>query len=320
MTKTSTAFNIARITPAVAGMAVLFSLPATAITLDASSGATADGFVGTPSVFDNGNFKSSHTSAPDGGEGGIGIDGAGGSFGGSYANGDAFISSNGVMGSGGNGFGGMYAANGLVSWSDSITNNTGVAQNVSFDFHIWHGFIVADIGMGAADYASGEVFLDIRVNGLSLVNSFAKVEVASGVANILTTSGNLDLMGSFFDVFADFADYSWGDQFFTLSLGVLGAGETIDIDYSMGGMAAGHGDINTGGYGGYGGEYGGNCGYYYGACGVSSTAWIGDPFGVTFDPNAPNQNQVNVPEPVGVSLGLAGLLLLGLRRCRKMFS
>ena len=190
-----------------------------------------------------------------------------------------------------------------------VTNDSGVAQNYSFDFFIYYGSLTAsDNGAGGSGFA--EYMVNITQDGsTSLFSSAAKI-ASDGT---LTTSGTaLDGASQ------SGSTYSWGGTHFNVNLGVLAPGASTSVVYDLIGHAFGNYDFVTGvdcGYGGYG-----DVGPLFtdgtiGNCTGSSYASLGDPdslnntpipgIGITASP---------VPEPGTLALLGVGFAALRFRR------
>ncbi len=207
-----------------------------------------------------------------------------------------------------------------VQQSLTITNDTGVDQNYSFDFTILQGSLSAYGPWGdtldAGEFVGAGNLVSISLDGVDLFSSAAWL-LTNDTGTTLTTEG--EVLGSF----TGGEYYSWDGLSDTLDLGVFAAGESFTLTYDIYTAAAGVFTPEAGGYGdGYGddgcyseiAEVEGECGYYDG---VSAYSQFGDPNGVQGSPIAGNvqHSPVSVPEP-GLWL-LMGTGLFGLAIARR---
>ncbi len=290
----------------VASMGLLSALPAAATVIDGLTAQTsARAGTNTP-VADGPHSSATYTSAyaPD-------------SDAQSQASASSFGNSVGPYGAGGNGIG-VFDSTGQFQRTWDITNDSGVAQNFSFNFFIYYGSLSAyDNGAGGTGYAEYMVNI-LRDSSTSLFSSTAKIE-SSGA---LTTTGTV-LTGASHSG----SSYSWGGTYFTIDLGILNAGESTSVQYDLIGHAFGNYDFTTGtdcgnGNGnGYGDVEFSLLAIGDGQCSKtgSAQAFLGDPDSLNITPVAGiGVTSHAVPEPATLGLlgmGLAALGLgLGLRR------
>lgn len=237
---------------------------------------------------------------------------------------------------------GKSSAAAAASLLYTLTNNTGVAQTYTMSFYIYGGSISTYLGAGAmltdsesllASYAAR-----IKVGGIEKFSSSASLtRTDAGVA--LARAGTI-LAGA--DTDTDDGDYYWSGSSYSIEIGTLAAGESIDVlaEVSDASFAnVGTYDFSSGGgYGGYGG-YGCYASPQNTATDVpqisalavvaesgcfkgSSRTFYGDPLdfgsqtGIDNPPISFSSTPANgVPEPG--SAALAGLALLGLGALRR---
>ena len=299
---------------AIAGLAPSFAAHAApVITIGAASTASANGVAATPV----------DVSA---------LPGYAGSRSNTTPTGSNFASSYGWARSGGS-YAVSSSANGIsqstahAQFSYALQNDTGLGQNYSMSFHIYHGSIGA-VGSGATLLAGESLAASygarISVGGNTLFSSAANISRdSSGIhfSKSGTSLGN--------DTTAD-AIYSWNSGDYSLDLGFIAAGATLSILAEIDDAAASLVGVSPTAPGaemlaGLGGDFdtnilvvaGGGC--FGGAC-----AFYGDPALIGAN-NQPFETPVpagftpvglDVPEPGSLALAMLALGL-GTVACRR---
>lgn len=206
---------------------------------------------------------------------------------------------------------GVFDSTGRFIRTWDITNDSGVAQNYSFNFFIYYGGMSADTngagGHGYAEYAA----TIIQDGTTSLFSSSAKI----------TSDGVLTTTGTILDGASQFgSSYRWGGTYFTVNLGTLAADESTTVVYDLVSHAFGnYGFVDCG----YGDGYGDGD---VRAASVSNTQCSGSSYSSLGDPDDLNNTPIPgigvfpnaVPEPGVLGLlGLGGFALFGLRHRRR---
>lgn len=179
-----------------------------------------------------------------------------------------------------------------VVLTDTITNNTGSAQNVNFDFNIdsikfAYSAGIIGYGQNTASFAA-----NISVNGNSAwSSSFSAAPAANGVS-WTSTGSDIGLVGAASaTVCNDFqnCEFSATNYFKSLNLGALAANASLTVSYTVDLYT----ETNT---------YGGYSSIYFSDPGSLSTAPLSASLHFAAAP---------VPEPETASMLAAGLALLG---------
>ncbi len=214
------------------------------------------------------------------------------------------------------GGGGYFDSQGRIQQSVEFTNNSGVAQNYSFDFTINFGSLSAynyEPLTGNGFVSSGNN-VAIRLDGVDLFTSEAEL-MNNSSGTMLSTDGVV--LGSYA---SGSNSYSWGEYTGVLDLGVFNPGESFLLEYDIvtfsNSNVAGSGSASCSEGGEGEGEYG--C---YPTYGYSQ---FGDPSGVSGMPitnvTVTGSAVHAVPEPGLLLLlcgGIAGLAFSGRKRARK---
>ena len=282
----------------IASMALLNSLPATATVIDGLTAQTSAQAGINTAVTNGPNASTTHTFASS-----LDNDTL------SQASASSFGYNVGPYGAGGFGSG-IFDSTGQFQRQWDITNNSGVAQNYSFNFFIYYGSLSAnDNGAGGTGYSEYMVNI-LRDGSTSLFSSAAKIASDGTLTTSGTTLDGASQSGTYF---------SWGGTYFTIDLGILNPGDFTSVQYDLVGHAfGGYGFSGTcNGYGdGYGDE-----GFRVavvienGNCTGSSNAFLGDPDSLNTTPiPGIGITAQSVPEPATLALLGIGLAAFGLRR------
>lgn len=209
-----------------------------------------------------------------------------------------------------------------------VINGNAAATQYSLNFFIYYGYLSIENWAGVSGSGATGYDLSIKRNGsTSLFGSSAHLDSSGNLTvNNALNGAQLYSSGSGYS-------YNWNGTYVTLDLGVLGAGESMNIDFDLVTTANGNYAVqgySCGYYGEYGGEmpsvmsdaygdYGGTCyqtGRVNGALGdpadLSSTL---PPGGVNFVVSGTPLNQV--PAPGSLSLLGVGLGAMALARRRR---
>jgi PEP-CTERM motif len=129
---------------------------------------------------------------------------------------------------------GLYDVTGSFLIVQTVTNASSVAQNVTFNFHITPGMLQNQIGsaLGAADFVSSGVKFNVQVNGATVWGSQATLTSNSGGTSF-SASGDTGLYAG------DGTFYSIDGVNRSVDLGVIGAGQSIQLSYELDSFAKG---------------------------------------------------------------------------------
>ena len=123
---------------------------------------------------------------------------------------------------------GIATAKATTSYGQSITNGSGSAQHYSMSFHIYHGFMSTALNGSAAlvgtEFLQALYSANISVNGSNVFTSSATVR--RDVGGTSGSKSGVDLNAA--DSAAD-GDLSWTDSYYTIDLGTVASGGTIDV-------------------------------------------------------------------------------------------
>lgn len=129
---------------------------------------------------------------------------------------------------------GVYDVNGLFSIVQNVTNNTATAQRATFNFFIIPGLLQNDIrsNITGSQYVSSGIQFNVKSNGTSVWGS---------KADLTTTAAGTSLLLSGQDLYTPAlpsgggnpTTYTIAGGLFSIDLGVIGAGETIALQYDL---------------------------------------------------------------------------------------
>ena len=140
---------------------------------------------------------------------------------------------------------GYFDVTGKFSISETITNNTAIAQNASFNFYITPGLLYNDIrsNITGSQYVASGIKFDIKTNGTSVWGSQADLKTTSTGTQLLQSGTNLLTPGVV--VGGGVATtYSIAGGSFNVDLGVLAAGQSITLQYDLDTYANGNAPAN----------------------------------------------------------------------------
>jgi hypothetical protein len=122
---------------------------------------------------------------------------------------------------------GNFYAKTSSTFSQIYTNNTGSAQNYTFNFEIASG----QVGLNGTGNGFAQLLLNIKRDGTSVAQDFTRVDLAGNTATCTDTDVGLDPYmscgsSSSNDVFGSGGLYS-------VNMGTLAAGESFTLDYDI---------------------------------------------------------------------------------------
>jgi hypothetical protein len=221
---------------------------------------------------------------------------------------------------------GQWTATTTANYSTAFTNFSLSAVPLSLTFSVADG----ELGLFGSGTGMAELILRVRVNGVDVARDQTTI-VTDSSGTTCTENDLASALSSYMSCGSPGAFQTFGaGGLFTVDLGVLGAGQTFDIDYDIiattnGSFSDGAVNCNHEGYGGYEGygtlamqaqsEEGG-----YFCPTFNGIARSGDPFNLPVgqaDPGTPFDPRLNVPTPGSLALfGLAGVIGAGVQRRR----
>ena len=151
----------------------------------------------------------------------------------SYAGLHSYGSTTGNFGSRSSGTG-VYDVTGSFRIQETFTNTSGTAQNAIFNFFITPGQLSLDIGaaLTGSSFVTAGLSFDLKRNGSSVWGSSATLTGNSGGTTFSSTGTNLYAGGGNY--------YSINGVFQSIDMGVVNAGDSINIDYELKTFASGN--------------------------------------------------------------------------------
>jgi len=128
---------------------------------------------------------------------------------------------------------GIYDVNGQFVQNRSVINTSGSALHYYYSFSITGGQINASSSstFASGQFANASYAVDILVNGSSLFQTNAQVLFDSTSQTLMSGGTNIFNAGSSCN--SSNCGASWGTQNFTLDLGILAAGASLDLTYDL---------------------------------------------------------------------------------------
>jgi hypothetical protein len=148
----------------------------------------------------------------------------------------SYGSSGGALGSRSSGFG-VFDVTGSLSVKLTVTNDLSTAHNAVFDFHVSPGLLeLTELPYGGNQFAEAGIAFELRAsNGKSFSSAAVLRNDAGGLS--FNSSGDTSLYGgSGAHHFVQGVDR-------TLDLGVLGAGESVTLSYTLSSYAKGNTEV-----------------------------------------------------------------------------
>ncbi len=130
---------------------------------------------------------------------------------------------------------GVYDVSGAFKIVMTIANTSSVAQTARFDFNITPGWLSNSIAsaLAGSDFVSAGLSFDLRRNGASVWGSSASLSTSIG-GNSYMASGDMSLFQRSSDT-----DYSVLGVSRSIDLGVINAGDSIQLSYEIDSFAKG---------------------------------------------------------------------------------
>lgn len=129
---------------------------------------------------------------------------------------------------------GLYDVTGSFRIRQTITNNTAVAQTANFSFYITPGYLANNIGsaLSGSEFVTAGLTFDVRRNGSSVWGSSAILS-SNATATTFATTGDATLYAG------SGAYYSVNGVSRSVDLGVIAAGDSIELSYQLDTFARG---------------------------------------------------------------------------------
>jgi hypothetical protein len=148
----------------------------------------------------------------------------------------SYGSADGTFGSRSSGYG-IYDVTGSFQIVQTITNTSSTAQRVNFSFYITPGMLQNDVrsAFTAGQYVSSGLSFDIKNNGSSVWGSSATL-TTTDTGTTFTPSGVTSLYTA---ELGNPTYYSVGGTTQSVDMGVLGAGQSLQLSYTLSTFAKG---------------------------------------------------------------------------------
>ena len=252
------------------------------------------------------------------------------------ATGSTFFHTYGTTSSGLTYFGARVSGSGTffgktsATYTDNITNNTGVAQNLVFAYHVDSG----NIGLSGSGDGYADLLLSLKFDNVVVARDHGRITYTAGSATCNVTDQDVGVLGGYLSCDGSPNSASGGAGSYTATR-LLGVGETLNIVYDIVAETAGTLTGATTQYCSFGNGGGNGVGKNVaavvdvvgppiggvpgpGCANFNGSARSGDPAG--FTPFAPANfgstlSPAGVPEPG--ALGLLGLALAALAWTRR---
>ncbi|MBC7701306.1 hypothetical protein, partial [Aquabacterium sp.] len=129
---------------------------------------------------------------------------------------------------------GVYDVNGLFSIVQNVTNNTATAQRATFNFFIIPGLLQNDIrsNLSGAQYVSSGIQFNVKSNGTSVWGSKADLTTTAAGTSLLLSGQNL-YTPALPSGGGSPSTYTIAGGLFSIDLGVIGAGQTLALQYDL---------------------------------------------------------------------------------------
>ena len=129
-----------------------------------------------------------------------------------------------------------------ATYTDSVTNNTGVAQNVVFSFHVDSG----DIGLSGSGNGYADLLLSLKFGSEVVARDHGRISYSSGVGSCDSNRGAEDVgvLASYLSCDAGGSSATGNSGSYSASR-LLGVGETLNVTYDIVAEVSGALDSST---------------------------------------------------------------------------
>lgn len=124
---------------------------------------------------------------------------------------------------------GTYDISSTITYVDTVFNNTGSEQAYSFDFNVEAGGISVYGVPSIGQFAYADYDIEIFFGGNLIFSTFSSLTLDNISGTTATTFVGDELLGAY----DGSSSYSWSNFFSSAELGILAAGDSATLEYSM---------------------------------------------------------------------------------------